>query len=282
LTRHEIPVVAHSPLVKIHVRTDASGFVWVNLDGKETPELSWEEDFAGIDTQERYKQYNFDDYVLDHEYQSDGPYNWKVLSDNFNECYHCPTAHPDIPTLADIETHDVDGKFGWIKHQSTPTEEQKRLGLAIASTYFFPNVSISVLPHFIMLQRFLPHGPKSSSMQYQIFRNKNSSEEDFQLIHQLYKRVVAEDKVLCELAQKNLNAGIYVNGQMHPRLEKGPLYFQKVTRETIREHVKREKAAKREIWPARQVLPSTAGVSLEDVELCSGLACETNQPALAW
>lgn len=133
-----------------------------------------------------------------------------------------------------------------------------------------------------MLQRFLPKGPKSSTMHYQIFRNKHSSEEDFQLIHQLYKRVVGEDKVLCELAQKNLNAGIFVNGQMHPRLEKGPLYFQKVARETIREHLKREEEAKREIWPAQQQLPSTAEVSLDDIELCSGLGCETSQSSLAW
>jgi len=132
-------------LFKIHVRVDTSGFVWVNLDGKETPEVPWEEDFNGIDTQERYKVFNFDEYALDHEYRIEGRYNWKILADNFNECYHCPTAHPDIPTLADIETHQVDTDHGWIKHQSTPTSEQKRLGLAIASTYFFPNVSISVL-----------------------------------------------------------------------------------------------------------------------------------------
>ena len=132
-------------LFKIHVRTDASGFIWANLDSKEIPEVPWEEDFDGIDTQERYKVFNFDDYVLDHEYHQEGAYNWKILADNFNECYHCPTAHPDIPTLADIETHKVDTDHGWIKHQSTPTSEQKELGLAIASTYFFPNVSISVL-----------------------------------------------------------------------------------------------------------------------------------------
>ena len=133
-----------------------------------------------------------------------------------------------------------------------------------------------------MLQRFLPNGPKSSSMQYQIFRNKNSSEKEFQLIHQLYKRVVSEDKVLCELAQRNLDAGVFINGEMHPRLEKGPLYFQKVARDVIREYFEREKAAKREIWPARQNLPSTAAVSEEDVELCSSLACQANQVGLAW
>ncbi|EXJ72897.1 cytochrome P450 oxidoreductase [Cladophialophora psammophila CBS 110553] len=269
-------------LFPIHVRVDASGFVWVNLDSKEAPEVPWEQDFDGVDTQERYKVYNFDDYILDHEYKLDGAYNWKILADNFNECYHCPTAHPDIPTLADIETHDVTGVDGYITHQSIPTEEQKKLGMAIASTYFFPNVSISVLPHFIMLQRFLPKGPRSSSMHYQIYRNKNSSEVDFQRIHQLYAKVVSEDKVLCELTQKNLNAGIFVNGQMHPRLEKGPLYFQQRDREAIREHVEREKAAKQEIWPAQQHLPVEAVVSKEDLELCSGLSCQPEQAGLVW
>ena len=62
----------------IHVRIDQKGFVWVNLDSKKEPEISWEEDFDGIDTQERYKMFNFDHYVLDHEYQMDGAYNWKV------------------------------------------------------------------------------------------------------------------------------------------------------------------------------------------------------------
>ena len=132
-------------LLKVHVRVDASGFVWVNLDAKETPEVQWEEDFEGVDVQQRYKKFDFAEYELDHEYVVEGQFNWKVLADNFNECYHCPVAHPDIPTLADIETHDVEGVKGWIEHQTVPTEEQERLGLAIASTYFFPNVSISVL-----------------------------------------------------------------------------------------------------------------------------------------
>ncbi|OQU98527.1 Rieske [2Fe-2S] domain-containing protein [Cladophialophora immunda] len=273
---------AQNGLFPIHVRVDACGFIWVNLDSSETPEVPWEQDFDGVDIQERYMVYNFDDYILDHEYKLDGAYNWKILADNFNECYHCPTAHPDIPTLADIETHDVTGVDGYITHQSTPTEEQKKLGMAIASTYFFPNVSISVLPHFIMLQRFLPNGPKSSSMHYQIYRNKNSTEEDFQRIHQLYAKVVSEDKILCELAQRNLNAGVFVNGQMHPRLEKGPLYFQQRAREAIKEHVAQEKAERREIWPAQQRLPGDAAVSKEDVDLCSGLSCQSDQAGLAW
>lgn len=131
-------------LFNIHTREDINGFIWVNLDASENPE-PWETEFEGIDQQERLKQYNFEDYVLDHEYQMDGDYNWKILSDNFNECYHCPTSHPDIPALLDIDTLDTQGQLGSIMHKSEQDEAQKRDGLAISSTYFFPNVSVSIL-----------------------------------------------------------------------------------------------------------------------------------------
>ncbi|OCT44674.1 Rieske 2Fe-2S family protein [Cladophialophora carrionii] len=132
-------------LFPIHVHVDTNGFIWVNLDGRQKPEVTWEDDFAGIDMQERFKQYDFDDYVFDHTYHMEGAYNWKILADNFNECYHCPTTHPDVPTLADIQTHEVDTARGWITHKSSLTEEQAKNGLGISSTYYFPNVSLSVL-----------------------------------------------------------------------------------------------------------------------------------------
>ena len=73
-------------LLPIHVHTDVNGFIWINLDGKETPEVPWEEHFADVDRQDRFKRINFDDYVLNHTYEIEGNYDWKILSDNFNEC----------------------------------------------------------------------------------------------------------------------------------------------------------------------------------------------------
>jgi len=121
-------------------------------------------------------------------------------------------------------------------------------------------------------------------MQYEVFRNKSSSDADFELISGMYKRIMSEDKYLCNLAQKNIDAGVFVNGELHPRMEKGPLYFQKVVRENVMAHYKREQASKKEIWPARQLLPESALVSNEDIDFCSGLACttETNKEGLAW
>lgn len=128
-------------------------------------------------------------------------------------------------------------------------------------------------PHFFFIQRFIPHGPIKSTMRYEVYRNKTSSDEDFELVNQMYKRIMSEDKYLCNLAQKNINAGIFVNGELHPRMEKGPLYFQNLVREAVHEHHEREKRTGRQIWPARQTLPSSALASQKDIDFCSGLAC---------
>jgi hypothetical protein len=111
-------------------------------------------------------------------------------------------------------------------------------------------------------------------MRYEVYRNKNSSDEDFELINQMYKRIMSEDKYLCVNAQKNLNSGVFVNGELHPRMEKGPLYFQQIVRELILEHRKKEQEAGQEIWPTRQILPTTASTSEEDMTFCNKLDSE--------
>lgn len=133
-----------------------------------------------------------------------------------------------------------------------------------------------------MVQKFLPDGPKKSSMHYEVYRNKNSSDEDFNAIADMYKRVMSEDKVLCDRAQQNLNTGVFINGMLHGKFEKAPIFFQNLVREVITEHYKREKAEGTEVWPARQNLPANAQVSQEDMEICNGLGCGPGKEGLAW
>lgn len=105
-----------------------------------------------------------------------------------------------------------------------------------------------------MIQRFVPLGPSKSQMRYEVYRNKNSSDADFKTISDMYKRIMSEDKYLCANAQKNIDAGVFVNGELHPDLEKGPLFFQKTVREVVTEHWEKEQRDNggEEIWPARQ------------------------------
>ena len=274
-------------LFPIHTRIDRNGFVWINMDSKKVPEVSWESQFDNVDIQARFDQFDFDDYEFDHTWQLDGPFNWKILADNFNECYHCKTTHPDLTTgLVDLESYDVHCKADHIQHDPKTPDDFKARGMEICSTYCFPNASFTVTKHFVFIQKFMPKSPSESVMYYEVWRNRNSTEEDFLLISNTYKRVMSEDKVLCERAQKNIEGGVFINGELHPRMEKGPLFFQKRCREIILEHGMREKREGKKIWPAMQQLETTgnSAVSNELHDFCEGLACggDNDKGELAW
>ncbi|KAI1353863.1 hypothetical protein F5Y01DRAFT_303078 [Xylaria sp. FL0043] len=268
-------------LFPIHVHIDTNGFIWVNMEATEKPSTLWEDDYKNIDKQARFKAYNFDDYKFDHTWQMEGEYNWKLLGDNYNECYHCPTTHPDIPTVADLSAYGVVTENSYVQHLGNPTPEQIAKGFNVAATFYFPNASMNVSPHFFFIQRFIPKSPNTSIMYYEVFRNKNSSDEEFNVISDIYKRIMSEDKYLCANAHKNIQAGVFVNGELHPKMEQGPLYFQKLVRDLVTDHYKQEKKAGQEIWPARQRLPGNA--SQEDLNFCSSVDCTSlKKEGLDW
>jgi phenylpropionate dioxygenase-like ring-hydroxylating dioxygenase large terminal subunit len=74
----------------------------------------------------------------------DGNFNWKILADNFNECYHCKTTHPDLPAIANLETYDVQCSADHIDHDPKSDPNMVQQGLNICSTYLFPYSSYTV------------------------------------------------------------------------------------------------------------------------------------------
>jgi phenylpropionate dioxygenase-like ring-hydroxylating dioxygenase large terminal subunit len=131
-------------LLPIHVKVDSHGFIWVNLDAHKVPEVAWEDDFRGIDQQARHESFNFDDYRYDHTWGMSGDYNWKTLADNYNECYHCATAHPDARAVAILDAYRVETKGGNVEHFALSTPEQEKAGMKVVSNFYFPNACMSV------------------------------------------------------------------------------------------------------------------------------------------
>ncbi|KAJ6099041.1 hypothetical protein N7467_000576 [Penicillium canescens] len=229
-------------LLPIHCHIDDNGFIWLNLDADETPEVSFADDFKDIDLQARLKGFNYEDYEFDNAWETTGEYNWKTLAHIYNERYEGQTSSPDSKS------------------------EQIAESLRAASTYYFPNATMTVSPHSFFMQRFVPTGPTSCSVRYEVFRNKSSSEEEFEKINEVYKSIMSEDNGLCIEAQKSLN-----DGQLSSQLEKGPLNFQTTVHDLITEHQKREEEAQKQIWPAQQKLPVEEETSKEDMDFCSKL-----------
>lgn len=133
------------------------------------------------------------------------------------------------------------------------------------------------------MQRFTPVGPGKSVMRYEVYRHKDATDEDFNLISDMYKRIMSEDKYLCTHTQTNLNAGVFINGLLHPDLEMGPLHFQSTVREVVTEHFNKELAAGHEIWPAQKevVDVNAAAIGESDVAFRTGLAADNLQESLA-
>lgn len=129
-------------LFRIHVHVDHLGFIWVNLDSEDAPEVSWEQDFSSVDLQPRLQQFDMNKYRFDHQWDMLGDYNWKALADNYNECYHCPTGHPAVNNISDLSKYWVETAAGHIQHFNV--DKPDREGMGIHSTYYYPNTSMTI------------------------------------------------------------------------------------------------------------------------------------------
>ncbi|MDV9194452.1 aromatic ring-hydroxylating oxygenase subunit alpha [Streptomyces sp. Wh19] len=78
--------------------TEWLGYIWVNLDPHAEPLASQmapllEARFDGEDVLAKYDTASLD---VAHTVVYDVAANWKLIFENFCECYHCPTMHPEL------------------------------------------------------------------------------------------------------------------------------------------------------------------------------------------
>ncbi len=108
-----------------------------------------------------------------HTYEIDA--NWKVIAENYHECYHCPLIHPElcavsVPTSGDnydqpgawvggsmllrdgMETMSVSGESGGVPLPGVDPQKVLYLGLT-------PNLLISAHPDYVMTHRMVPLAP---------------------------------------------------------------------------------------------------------------------------
>ncbi|KAH0832538.1 Rieske 2Fe-2S family protein [Fonsecaea pedrosoi] len=267
-------------LFQVHVHLDVRGFIWVNLDAAETPTVSWDEQFGGVDTQPRLSNFDMDDYEYNHTWGMEGKFNWKTLIENYNECYHCPTAHPGLaPFIAQKQLVYGCERY-YIKHMGNAEEDRSAF---VSPTYMFPNSSVTMTQEFFYMMQIVPTSATTSTMRYEVYRRKGIDPAKLEKELDFYSQVEGEDKWLANGAQGNLNSGAFVTGPLHPDLEAGVSYTESIIREMLLKHAEREKVAGKQIWPAKR---SASGSQLEEDEaFCKGIcdgAGGADAVKLAW
>ncbi|MCX4970452.1 aromatic ring-hydroxylating dioxygenase subunit alpha [Streptomyces sp. NBC_00654] len=183
--------------------TEWLGYVWVNLD----PDAAPLTDQVGPLIRERFGDddvpgnYGCDELRVAKEVVYEVPANWKILYENFCECYHCSTMHPEIcQILPSWRTGygTVSGPEGPRKRGSALAEGATGFSLSgkaaaarlpgvpegDARTFhgilLWPNVHLMFIPDHVMCMRFEPVGPDRTKVVTQwLFHPEAMDDPDF-------------------------------------------------------------------------------------------------------
>lgn len=291
--------------IKTHVTPQ--GLVFVNFSNDPEQFVEFDEWFQGLTTE--LGEFDFSDYEYHMSYELDGQFNWKTLMDGYQECYHCPTAHPGLNSAFKMETYKVVPKSRYCRHYAEiykeeiaipdevdPDEESSWFGFGKKKAekkevekkknpggdfnglwvYLYPSNGVNCYSPAWYSIRVLPISATHTVLQYDIYTKKGLPESEKKEFVDFLQLVELEDFNLCQLTQKNLNQGIYSSGFLHPTKEKGVLYYQGLVRDMVKEHFALEEKKGGIVNPA--FLGGLTNESVRELdELCSKLDCGTSE-----
>ncbi|MEU5322288.1 aromatic ring-hydroxylating dioxygenase subunit alpha [Streptomyces sp. NPDC021056] len=219
-------------LVNIHVR-EWLGYVWVCL--ADTPP-SFEEDVVGevvsrLGDVESIDRYDIDNLRLGRRITYDVKANWKLIIENFMECYHCATIHPELtevlPEFADgyaaqyyvgrgaefgedVQGFTVDGSEGLDRIPGV-AEEQDRRYYAITVR---PQVFINLVPDHVIFHRMYPLSVDRTIVEcdWLYLPHVVESGKDVARSVELFHRVNQQDFDACERTQPGMSSRVYAKG----------------------------------------------------------------------
>lgn len=173
--------------------------------------------------------------------------NWKVVVDNYLECYHCPVAHPSFSALIDTNNYTVteyeyfSTQGGPQKANAHPDKAPKFNKSGVVTDGFFaylwPNFTLNLYPGpgSLSLNLFLPLAVDKTLAIFDYLFDDAVSQADQQLFDQFIDQVQREDIVLCESVQRGLSSGYFEQGKLMLHHEKGLRHFQRLVHRTLTE-----------------------------------------------
>jgi glycine betaine catabolism A len=160
------------PLYRVAVER-WEGFVFINLASQPEPFALAYEALIG-----RFDRFNLANLSVGKTTEYEVKANWKLLFQNYSECYHCGPVHPTLAKLTpptsgenDLVTGPVTGGFMVINqgHQSL-TMSGRSCGVMVGDlpdedlnrVYYyaiFPNMLLSLHPDYVMFHTLWPEAP---------------------------------------------------------------------------------------------------------------------------
>lgn len=165
--------------------------------------------------------------------------NWKVVVENYLECYHCPVAHPGFSELIDLDKYEVVPHEFFSVQRGPPkasTLEKRKESLETVEclegvyAYLWPNFMLNIYPGTgnASTNLILPIDEHQCLAVYEFFFSERMPEEEQRRMVAFIDQVQQEDIVLVESVQRGLRSGFYKQGQLILSRENGIQHFQKL------------------------------------------------------
>ena len=164
--------------------------------------------------------------------------NWKILAENYHECYHCPSIHPELCKVSPPKSgEDYEASGAWVGGPMDLEDFAETMSLDGRSHaprlahlaegqerevyYFqlFPNLLISLHPDYIMTHRLRPLTPGRTAVECEwLFSREAVEQENFDPSYasDFWHITNGQDWAACEGVQRGASSRGYRQGPLSP------------------------------------------------------------------
>jgi Rieske 2Fe-2S family protein len=162
--------------------------------------------------------------------------NWKLMFENYSECYHCPGVHPMLSKVSPYDSAENDltegpflGGFMKINKGAGLTMSGKACALPVGKIenlqevfYYsiFPNMLLSLHPEYVMVHQLWPQSPERTLILCDWFFHPDAfNRSDFKPEDaiEFWDMTNRQDWHVCELSQQGITSRAYEPGPYSPR-----------------------------------------------------------------
>ena len=209
------------------------GFIFVNLSENPVP---LEKTFAPLAG--KFAHWNLPQLRSAKRLEYDVRANWKLIFENYSECYHCPGVHPMLSKVSPYDSAENDlvegpflGGFMTITKGASLTMSGNACALPVGEIkaedhgrvfYYsiFPNMLLSMHPDYVMVHQLWPQSPERTLIFCDWFFHPEAfSREDFhpEDAIEFWDVTNKQDWHVCELSQQGIASRAYRPGPYSPR-----------------------------------------------------------------
>jgi Rieske 2Fe-2S family protein len=156
--------------------------------------------------------------------------NWKIIAENYHECYHCPQIHPELCAVTPPNSGDnwrqpgawVGGSMRLRDHADTMSFDGTGRGVplpgvdsrAVKYLGLFPNLLLSLHPDYVMTHRLSALAPDRTLVQCEWLFDDQVTDPSYAV--EFWDLTNRQDWQACESVQRGVSSPHYRPGPLAP------------------------------------------------------------------